>query len=123
MIEKRTASHHYHYTYDALDRLLEARKFAVESTASLSEPELLAQATQALQPDFTLKPLHTTRFAYDLLGNLVQEVAVDEGALLQATRHLSYFLPLPDLRRRMIWESLALRLRVRPSGLPHGETG
>src|SRR5690606_36966364 len=36
--------------------------------------------------------------------HLLEEVAVDEGTLLQATRHLSYFLPLPDLRRRMIWE-------------------
>ena len=78
MIEKRTAQHHHHYRYDLLDQLVEAKKFAVESTASLSEPELLAQATQALQPDFTLKPLHTTRFAYDLLGNLVEEIATDE---------------------------------------------
>src|SRR6185312_7777466 len=30
---------------------------------------------------------------------------------------------LPVLRRRTIILSLALRLRVRPSGLPHGETG
>src|SRR3546814_11306670 len=30
---------------------------------------------------------------------------------------------LPDLRRRMIWESEDLRLRVRPSGLPQGDTG
>ncbi len=30
---------------------------------------------------------------------------------------------LPVLRRRMIWASEALRLRVRPSGLPHGDTG
>src|SRR4051794_9867447 len=55
--------------------------------------------------------------------HLLLQVVVDEGALLQAARHLSYFLPLPDLRRRMIWESEALRLRVRPSGLPQGETG
>ena len=30
---------------------------------------------------------------------------------------------LPVRRRRMIWESEALRLRVRPSGLPQGDTG
>ena len=90
MIEKRTASHHYHYRYDALDRLLEARKFALEGVSALSEPELLAQASQALQPDFTLKPLHTTRFAYDLLGNLVQEVAVDEVTGQTHTLHHSH---------------------------------
>src|SRR5690606_29372959 len=55
--------------------------------------------------------------------HLLLQVVVDEGALLQTARHISYFLPLPVLRRRMIWLSLALRLRVRPSGLPHGETG
>ena len=39
LIEKRTASHHCHYRYDALDRLLEARKFALESIEPLSKPE------------------------------------------------------------------------------------
>ena len=34
LIEKRTASHHTHYRYDLLDQLVEAKKFAVESTAS-----------------------------------------------------------------------------------------
>src|SRR6188474_1599438 len=62
--------------------------------------------------------------ALRVLGvHLLHQVAVDEGALLQAARHVGYFLPLPDLRRRMIWASEALRLRVRPSGLPQGETG
>src|SRR5215218_8503974 len=62
--------------------------------------------------------------ALGVLGvHLLHQVAVDEGTLLQAARHVGYFLPLPDLRRRMIWASLALRRRVRPSGLPHGETG
>src|SRR4029078_7458152 len=55
--------------------------------------------------------------------HLLLQVAVDEGALLQAARHLSYFLPLPVLRRRLICESEALRLRVRLSGLPQGDTG
>ena len=78
LIEKRTASHHYHYRYDLLDQLVEAKKLAVQSTASLSKPELLAQATQAPGAEFTLKPLHTSRFTYDRVGNLIEEVAVDE---------------------------------------------
>ena len=78
LIEKRSSHHHYHYTYDALDQLVEAKKLAVQSTASLSKPELLAQATQAPGAEFTLKPLHTSRFTYDRVGNLIEEVAVDE---------------------------------------------
>lgn len=90
LIEKRTASHHYHYRYDALDRLLEAKKLAVRSTASLSEPELLAHGGQAQQPDFTLKLLHTTRFAYDSVGNLIEEVATDEQTGQTHTLHHSH---------------------------------
>src|SRR3954469_18977690 len=58
--------------------------------------------------------------------HLLHEVVVDEGTLLQAAWHV-YSVPsqrrLPDLRRRTMRASLALRLRVRPSGLPQGETG
>jgi RHS repeat-associated protein len=58
LIEKRAPSHHYHYRYDAAGRLIEARK--LYSLAS------------------TIKPLHTTRFSYDALGNLTEETATDE---------------------------------------------
>ena len=85
LIAKRTARCHYHYTYDLLDRLIEAKKLAVipgplsgKPSQPLSESELPAQATQAPGAEFTLKLLHTTCFAYDSLGNLVEEVAVDE---------------------------------------------
>ena len=90
LIEKRTASHHCHYRYDALDRLLEARKFALESIEPLSKPEQEAGETRRRKADWTLKPLHTTRFAYDLLGNLVQEVAVDEVTGQSHTLHHSH---------------------------------
>ena len=59
LIDKRTPAHHYHYRYDALDQLLEAKKLAV-------------------QPDGSLKPLHTTRFEYDAVGNLIAETATNE---------------------------------------------
>src|SRR5690606_7017572 len=59
-----------------------------------------------------------------LCFHLLEQVVVDERALLETARHGSV-LPhrLPDLRRRTIIWSLALRLRVRPSGLPQGLTG
>src|ERR1700761_3956247 len=57
--------------------------------------------------------------------HLFHQVVVDEGPLLQATRHFEcapYRLFLP--RRRLISRSLGLfSWRVRPSGLPHGLTG
>src|SRR6266540_6816801 len=59
--------------------------------------------------------------------HLLHQVVVDERALLQAAWHSVRLLTqrfLPALRRRTIMRSLSfLRLRVRPSGLPHGETG
>src|SRR6478735_5435293 len=60
--------------------------------------------------------------------HLLEQVVVDEGALLQAAWHLCGTpLPaqrfLPVRRRRTIRASEALRLRVRPSGLPFGLTG
>src|SRR3712207_4094876 len=71
----------------------------------------------------------------DVLGALVvlrvhllEQVVVDERALLQAAWHVCR-TPLPAQRfllvrrRRTIRASLALRLRVRPSGLPFGFTG
>ena len=68
LVEKRTATHHYHYRYDDLDRLIEAVKLEVEA------PEQGSESTG--EP--TLQKLHTTRFAYDVLGNLVEETATDE---------------------------------------------
>src|ERR671917_230588 len=71
----------------------------------------------------------------DVLGALVvlgvhllEQVVVDERALLEAAWHVCR-TPLPAQRfllvrrRRTIRASLALRLRVRPSGLPFGFTG
>src|SRR4051794_22150251 len=60
--------------------------------------------------------------------HLLEQVVVDERALLEAAWHLCRTpLPaqrfLPVRRRRTIRASLALRLRVRPSGLPFGLTG
>src|SRR4051812_47140646 len=56
------------------------------------------------------------------LVDLLQQVVVDERALLQRTRHVSpTYLRDPRVRRRRtinFWDSLFL-LRVRPSGLPH----
>src|SRR5690606_37169628 len=54
------------------------------------------------------------------------QVLVDEGALLEASWHRrgSSHRFLPDRRRRTIRRLLGLlRLRVRPSGWPHGDTG
>ncbi|SFO05770.1 RHS repeat-associated core domain-containing protein [Variovorax sp. PDC80] len=62
LIEKRTASHHYRYRYDLRDRLVEALKLEVTGTGDAIE----------------LQPLHRTRFAYDLLGQLTSETAIDE---------------------------------------------
>jgi RHS repeat-associated protein len=62
LTEKRTPSHHYSYTYDAAGRLVEAKK-------------LKPNASTPNAPS----PLHTTRFAYDVLGNLVEETATDEA--------------------------------------------
>ena len=59
LVEKRTAAHHYHYAYDPLDQLVRAQKLAV-------------------QADGSLKPLHTSTFAYDKVGNLTEETATDE---------------------------------------------
>src|SRR3954469_6761482 len=56
--------------------------------------------------------------------HLLEQVVVDERALLQTAWH--WLLPQRFLfvrRRRTISWSLALRRRVRPSGLPHGLTG
>jgi RHS repeat-associated protein len=62
LVEKRTASHHYRYRYDALDRLTEAVKLEVVQPGAGDE----------------LRALHRTAFAYDKLGRLVGETAVDE---------------------------------------------
>ena len=59
LVEKRTARHHYLYSYNPLDQLTQARKLA-------------------LQEDGSLKPLHTSKFAYDTVGNLVEETSTDE---------------------------------------------
>ena len=97
LIAKRTARCHYHYTYDLLDRLIEAKKLAVipgplsgKPSQPLSESELPAQATQAPGAEFTLKLLHTSRFTYDRVGNLIEEVAVDETTGQSHTLHHSH---------------------------------
>ena len=67
LLQKRTANHHYHYRYDTVDQLLSATKLQV----------LGQQVGPTGQPQFNLKPLHTTTFEYDLVGNLVAETATD----------------------------------------------
>lgn len=61
LVEKRTASHHYRYRYDALDRLIDAVKLEV-----------------AIGQPMRLRALHRTCFEYDRLGRLVGETAIDE---------------------------------------------
>ncbi|MBK8337838.1 MAG: RHS domain-containing protein [Sterolibacteriaceae bacterium] len=68
-MEKRTPAHHTRYRYDGAGRLIEARKLAVTRSES-------AESGQPPQPP--VRPLHTTRFDYDALGNLVAEHATDE---------------------------------------------
>ncbi|WP_413762751.1 RHS repeat-associated core domain-containing protein [Variovorax sp. Varisp41] len=63
LLEKRTASHRYRYRYDLLDRLVEALKLEVVEGEGASA---------------TLRPLHRTCLAYDRLGRIVSEIAIDE---------------------------------------------
>src|SRR5919205_658321 len=71
---------------------------------------------------------HVLGALFVLCVHLGEQVVVDERALLQAAWHVCR-TPLPAQRfllvrrRRTIRASLALRLRVRPSGLPFGLTG
>src|SRR4051794_30305540 len=71
---------------------------------------------------------HVLGALFVLSVHLLEQVVVDERALLQAAWHVCR-TPLPAQRfllarrRRTIMASLALRLRVRPSGLPFGFTG
>src|ERR687889_2305385 len=73
-------------------------------------------------------PDHVLGALVVLRVHLLEQVVVDERALLQAAWHVCR-TPLPAQRfllvrrRRTIRASLALRLRVRPSGLPFGFTG
>src|SRR5262249_40135001 len=56
--------------------------------------------------------------------DLLAKVLVDERAFLQRTGHDNYLRAPRVRRRRMMSLSLGLPfLRVRPSGLPHGDTG
>lgn len=65
LTEKRTPGQHCHYRYDAAGRLVLARKL-----------KLLAAQTDAQTAQ--LQPLHSTRFEYDALGDLVAEHSHDE---------------------------------------------
>ena len=62
LVEKRTGSHHYRYSYDQLDRLTEAIKLEAPQPGTNGEA----------------RALHRTVFAYDKLGRLIEETAVDE---------------------------------------------
>jgi len=62
LVAKRTGSHHYRYTYDLLDRLTEAVKLEAPRPGTRDEP----------------RALHRTVFAYDKLGRLIEETAIDE---------------------------------------------
>src|SRR4051812_32127522 len=57
--------------------------------------------------------------------DLLQQVVVDERPLLQTARHAYPYLRDPRVRRRrtMSFEDSLVLSRVRPSGLPHGDTG
>src|SRR5205823_3788937 len=68
-------------------------------------------------------PMGLAGALHGTLVDLLQQVLVDERPLLQAARHS--YLRAPRERRRLMmsfWEGLLLSL-VRPSGLPHGDTG
>ena len=65
LTEKRTPGQHCHYRYDAAGRLVLAKKLKVLVAQMDSQP---AQ----------LQPLHSTRFEYDALGNLIAEHSTDE---------------------------------------------
>ncbi|SOD26337.1 RHS repeat-associated core domain-containing protein [Variovorax sp. YR752] len=62
LIGKRTQSHHYRYSYDQLDRLTEAVKLEAPQPGTGGEA----------------RTLHRTVFAYDKLGRLIEETAIDE---------------------------------------------
>lgn len=62
LVEKRTGSHHYRYSYDQLDQLTEAIKLEAPQPGTNGEA----------------RALHRTVFAYDKLGRLIEETAVDE---------------------------------------------
>src|SRR3954453_12928895 len=56
--------------------------------------------------------------------HLLLQVVVDERALLQTAWHRCYLrAPRPRRRRMIISSDFLPFLRVRPSGLPHGDTG
>src|SRR5262249_2555718 len=57
------------------------------------------------------------------LVDLLLQVVVDERSLLQAARHRYLRAPRPRRRRMMSSSDRLPFLRVRPSGLPHGDTG
>lgn len=71
LIEKRCTDHHYRYRYDAQDRLLEAVKLRVLHDSGDQNSVTVATSVE-------LRPLHTVRFEYDVLGNLIAETAIDE---------------------------------------------
>ncbi|MBF5006797.1 RHS repeat-associated core domain-containing protein [Diaphorobacter caeni] len=68
LVQKRTASHHYHYQYDALDQLTRASKLKVSAASSAAgdAPELVL--------------LHINQFVYDNVGNLIAETATDHAS-------------------------------------------
>ncbi len=81
LIEKRTHHQHYHYRYDDADQLIEASVHAVyyleaEDLAELQQASLEQIGQQTVTP-WQLRPLHTTRFAYDRLGRLSKETVQD----------------------------------------------
>jgi RHS repeat-associated protein len=72
LVEKRTATHHYQFRYDAMNRLTDAVKLAVIVQSSV------VGGVTPVAADVALKPVHITAFKYDLLGNLIEETATDE---------------------------------------------
>lgn len=75
LIEKRTAQHCYRYEYDLRDQMVSASKLKIIPLAQ-GEPEL--------------QPLHTTSFAYDVVGNLISEIGTDHSSGESYTLHHSH---------------------------------
>ena len=69
LVEKRTAEYIYRYQYDLLDQLVEAVKLKIIDTGP----------ADAISPGSSpqTQPLHTTRIAYNLMGDVVQEDSID----------------------------------------------
>ncbi len=74
LVEKRTAEHLYRYKYDLLDQLVEAVKLKIIGTGAAAPADLIDPNNSP-----QTQPLHTTRIAYNLMGDVVQEESIDHA--------------------------------------------